>query len=227
MDRNGDGIINDGSELFGSAVKLADGTFAKDGFVALNSLDSTDDDVIDANDAQFDKLAVWIDGNSDGVAQAGELKSLSELSITSLNLTAVATAEINNGNTIGLVSSYTTSDGGTHALADVWLRNEENSLSDSVAKLAEALDSYSGAAAVTTNSIQSGAVESTDQVMSTDVTRLASALEQFDANGRATGSTAIGLLNSGVANQSTASKLLDDTLLNGTVAGTFSSANKG
>ena len=79
--------------------------------------------MISAQDASFSALAVWVDANSDGVSQAGELKSLASLAIESLNLNAAAVQINNNGNLIGLLSSYTTVDGVTHQLADVWLQS--------------------------------------------------------------------------------------------------------
>jgi hypothetical protein len=119
-DLNGDGQINDGGELFGEGTVLADGTKAKDGYVALQALDSNLDGLIDANDAAFSQLSVWIDRNSDGKTDSGELASLSQLSINSLSLNATKSAEINNGNLIGLMGSYTTADGATHTMGDVW-----------------------------------------------------------------------------------------------------------
>ena len=50
-DRNGDGIINDGSELFGALTG--------NGFKELAELDSTHDNWIDENDAIYEKLRVW------------------------------------------------------------------------------------------------------------------------------------------------------------------------
>jgi hypothetical protein len=119
-DLNGDGQINDGGELFGEGTVLADGSKAKDGYVALQALDSNLDGLIDANDAAFSQLSVWIDKNSDGKTDNGELAKLSQLGINSLSLDATKSAEINNGNLIGLMGSYTTADGATHTMGDVW-----------------------------------------------------------------------------------------------------------
>jgi hypothetical protein len=119
-DLNGDGQINDGGELFGEGTVLANGTKAKDGYVALNAIDSNLDGLIDANDAAFGQLMVWTDRNSDGKTNAGELASLSDLGITSLSGSATQSSEMNNGNLIGLMGSYTTADGATHTMGDVW-----------------------------------------------------------------------------------------------------------
>jgi hypothetical protein len=121
MDLNGDGKIGDGRELFGSATVLKTGENATDGFKALADLDDNQDGVMDANDAAFAKLKVWVDANGNGVTDEGELKSLQELGIVSMKLNAQASDMQQNGNTLGLISEYTTADGKTHQLVDVWL----------------------------------------------------------------------------------------------------------
>ncbi len=81
IDLNEDGVINDGSELFGTSTKLPDGSVAKSGFEALAQYDDNKDGVIDENDAVFNRLKVWQDKNSDGISQEDELYSLSDLEI--------------------------------------------------------------------------------------------------------------------------------------------------
>jgi hypothetical protein len=124
MDRNGDGAINDGSELFGSSTTLASGQKAADGYVALRELDSNADGVISSDDALFAELRVWVDSNTDGVSTEGELKTLTSLGITRINTQATADISLDNGNVIGLTSSYETSDGVTHEAADVWFATD-------------------------------------------------------------------------------------------------------
>jgi hypothetical protein len=119
-DLSGDGVINHGGELFGEGTVLADGSKAKDGYQALAALDSNLDGLIDANDAAFGSLQVWTDANGNGITDAGELKSLGSLGITSIGLDAVKTSVVDNGNLIGLMGSYTKSDGTIHTAADVW-----------------------------------------------------------------------------------------------------------
>jgi hypothetical protein len=126
LDRNHDGAINDGSELFGSSTNLASGGKAADGYVALRELDSNQDGSIGIDDAAFADLRVWIDGDSDGISDAGETKSLAELGIAKLDLNAVADLSKDNGNLVGLTSSYQTTDGATHEMADVWFVADKN-----------------------------------------------------------------------------------------------------
>ena len=86
LDKNNDGKINNGSELFGDAMRKKDGTLAKDGFDALADYDLNKDGKIDAADDVYSKLRVWVDANGDGVTDDGELKTLAELGIRQLNL---------------------------------------------------------------------------------------------------------------------------------------------
>ena len=58
LDLNGDGQVNDGSELFGSSFRLPDGSLAKDGFEALISLDSNHDGALNGADQLFASLQV-------------------------------------------------------------------------------------------------------------------------------------------------------------------------
>jgi hypothetical protein len=127
LDRNHDGQINDGSELFGTATKLANGQSAPDGYAALRELDSNADGVIDSKDAAFNDLKVWVDGNSDGITEGGELKSLSALNIASINANAQVGTATNNGNLLGLTSTYQTTDGASHQAADVWFLADKGS----------------------------------------------------------------------------------------------------
>jgi len=120
MDRNGDGKINDGTELFGVATVKADGTRAGNGYEAMKIEDTNHDGKLSAADANFDKLKVWVDANQDGISEAGELKGLADFGIVSLDLHAASGTTVQNGNLLGLVSSYTTADGAKHDMADVW-----------------------------------------------------------------------------------------------------------
>ncbi|MDP2142563.1 MAG: hypothetical protein Q8J80_00380, partial [Gallionella sp.] len=123
LDRNGNGIIDDGTELFGDASPAyeAGGTSpstgsgrTEDGFAALAQEDTNADGVVNSSDANFSSLRVWQDLNQDGVSQAGELKTLSELGIESFNVTSVNHSQLlANGNQIADTGTYTRTDGST------------------------------------------------------------------------------------------------------------------
>ena len=120
-DKNNNGKIDNGSELFGiDFVKeiKADGTKvkAKHGFDALNSLDSNQDGIFDNKDNKFNQIKVWQDKNQDGVSQASELKTLAQHGITSIKLNSQANrVNLNNGNvqTDESVFNYVKKDGTT------------------------------------------------------------------------------------------------------------------
>ena len=84
-DVNGNGRIDDGSELFGSNTRIESGV-ARHGFEALAALDANGDGVIDAKDPEFRSLLVWRDGNGDRLSQPGELTSLAEEHVDSFSL---------------------------------------------------------------------------------------------------------------------------------------------
>jgi len=112
LDVNGNGRIDNGSELFGSDIT--------DGFTILATHDSNGDGVIDVNDTVFSDLKVWIDVNSDGYSQTDELHSLSDLGISSISLNAIRVADDDvNGNTITHESSFTI-NGASQTIVDVW-----------------------------------------------------------------------------------------------------------
>ncbi|MDX9692084.1 MAG: calcium-binding protein, partial [Acholeplasmataceae bacterium] len=98
LDRNANGKIDGGAELFGTETFLADGTLASNGYLALKELDSNNDGVISDADQIYHQLRLWQDINSNGVSENGELKSLLELGIKSidLNYQSNSTVDVNN-----------------------------------------------------------------------------------------------------------------------------------
>jgi len=150
MDRNADGNINDGSELFGSSTVMADGARAQDGYQALAALDGNGDSMINHQDAVFAQLRVWVDANSDGLSAPDELRTLNDWGIASISTQAFASAQVNKGNVLGLVSSYQTTDGQTRQAADVWFSATVEDVVPSVARvnsLTQALGEFAQAQA--------------------------------------------------------------------------------
>jgi hypothetical protein len=88
IDRNGNGRIDDGSELFGEA---SPGRPAN-GYLAAASLDANGDAVLDAHDPAFRRLLVWFDSNEDGRSQAWELRGMTSLGVTRLSIRPTAVA---------------------------------------------------------------------------------------------------------------------------------------
>lgn len=119
LDLNGDGRINNGTELFGSGTQLASGSKAKDGFEALRQYDANKDGIIDAKDSVFAKLKVWVDVNHDGVSAPQELHTLTDLGVQALALNATPSTAMDNGNALMLASTWQSVDGRNHAFVDV------------------------------------------------------------------------------------------------------------
>ena len=183
MDRNNDGIINDGSELFGSSTVLADGSKAIDGYQALAQLDTNHDGVISSADAQFARLGVWVDGNADGSTGTGEVKSLAELNISQLSLKVETTSNTNNGNLIGLTSSYQTNDGVNHTAADVWftVKSAQSSSANQLAKAIGAFFDSSGTDIALTSNLGE-ATFSSGEVLASPA-QMVSAIRSFTSGG--------------------------------------------
>ena len=117
IDLNGDGIITDHTELFGSITE--------DGFTALAVYDTNGDGVIDVNDAQFGDLLVWQDVNQNGFSEANELYTLADLNIVSIDLNSTNPYEMYiEGNKISDISSFTIDDGVSgpqnYEIVDAW-----------------------------------------------------------------------------------------------------------
>jgi Ca2+-binding RTX toxin-like protein len=121
FDRNNDGFINDGTELFGT--QLNNGTFSN-GFEALKVFDgdsnNAKNNIIDANDINFSKLKVWRDLDSDGRSDVNELFTLNELGIKSIKTTYSNVNISNAGNTIRQTSTYEFTNGTSETIVDAW-----------------------------------------------------------------------------------------------------------
>jgi hypothetical protein len=124
LDKNQDGIINNASELFGNHTTLKNGTKAANGFEALKEYDENKDGVIDAKDNIYNTLSLWQDTNSDGVTDTGELHTLSELGVKSINLGYTKTTDYEEQNRLFQTSSFTTTEGTTQSINDVWFKSQ-------------------------------------------------------------------------------------------------------
>ncbi len=123
LDRNANGTIDSGQELFGDATLIPDGAggerTAVDGFEALSAQDTNLDGVVDANDTNFANLRIWQDLNSDAISQSNELFTLTQKGIASINVGKTENNTIlPNGNVIADLGSYTKTDGTTATLGD-------------------------------------------------------------------------------------------------------------
>ena len=120
LDRNGNGFIDDGSEIRFST----DEEGAVSDLEGLSSYDTNANGFFDAQDDQFTAFQVWQDANGDGVSQAGELRSLADLGITAINLTLTVNPDDDQSsdeNYLYATTQFIRADGTTGEVGDVML----------------------------------------------------------------------------------------------------------
>jgi hypothetical protein len=150
LDKNGNGLLDDGSELFGDWMLLPDGTQAANGFQALIYYDANSDGKIDAQDPIWSQLRIWqanpryVFSSEDfsGSVSAAQIDALNELTktdpdadgqISSLDEQGIAAIHLDSeilnntdsaGNTEVRAGHFEFADGTTGTIADYSLQRD-------------------------------------------------------------------------------------------------------
>jgi|GEM_PF-2948510 len=121
-DLNNNGQIDQINELFGNATTS--------GFDVLSQLDSNADGMITAADTDFASLRIWQDADIDGQTDAGELTTLAQRGITSIDLNYNPVDVWEKGNLITQDGTYT-QNGVAHQIIDIWFNTGQfNTIDD-------------------------------------------------------------------------------------------------
>ena len=178
VDKNKNGIIDDGSELFGNNSILSNDSKAANGFVALAEFDSNRDGVVNQKDGRWSELKLWQDRNGDGKIDDGELLTLEEAGVSGLNVRYVNQSHKDeNGNDHRQVGSFIRDDGSVGTMTDVWFARD--SIDTEYLDDVEIPDDIK----MLPNLKGWGSVRDMHQVMATDETgRLKALMEQYLAS---------------------------------------------
>ncbi len=127
LDRNNNGVIDDGTELFGNYTLQPESNH-KNGFLALAEFDKSEnggnsDGVISAADSVFSRLRLWRDANHNGVSEPGELSTLTSAGIEEISLDYAQTLRKDQ---FGNLFRYRAKVNGSRSAWDVLLLHRDN-----------------------------------------------------------------------------------------------------
>jgi Ca2+-binding RTX toxin-like protein len=114
-DANSDGVISQRDEIRFKGYVAG----ARTDLEGLAAFDSNKDGQLSADDQQWSKFAVWQDANEDGEQTAGELRTLQQRGIASIQLHSDNVLRKVAGNTVYGIGTYSRIDGSSAKLADV------------------------------------------------------------------------------------------------------------
>jgi hypothetical protein len=112
IDLNENGKIDDITELFGNNIES--------GYAALSAYDLNSDGKVDQAEATTAEIVIWVDQDGDAQTDAGELHTLDDFSIASINVTPdITTPDVEDDYTILRQGTFTYEDTTTGTTGDI------------------------------------------------------------------------------------------------------------
>lgn len=116
-DIDGDGKIDKPGEISFASYKEG----AQSDLQGMAAFDSNHDGLFDARDDKWARFGIWCDANQNGITDAGELRSLSDMGVQAVQLQSDGKFQVINGQTVHGIGSISMSNGTQLAMADVSL----------------------------------------------------------------------------------------------------------
>jgi hypothetical protein len=119
LDRDGNGTVSNVGEF----SFIDDVAGARSDLEGLRAFDSNNDRILSALDARFGEFRIWQDLDGDGAAEGGEILTLTQAGVRSINLTATAVNGATDFGDVAIVNrgSYTRTNGTTRQFIDAAL----------------------------------------------------------------------------------------------------------
>lgn len=132
MDLNGNGIVDDGTELFGNGTRLIleNRSASPNGFVALAQFDDpglggNDDGEISPSDEIWETLALWLDGNANSQCEPNEVIRIDSVGLESIAFVPRESDLVDiHGNALRFFSSAYGADERHIAVVDVFFKRK-------------------------------------------------------------------------------------------------------
>jgi hypothetical protein len=126
LDGNGNGTVDSGMELFGDAVY-------DNGFDKLKTFDDNGDGIVDAHDAIWPSLRLWLDANHNGISDASEISTVASSRFTGIAVTFKIVGKRDKyGNRYRYKGRIYTGDhanGGEHVYDIILMRSQDHAMS--------------------------------------------------------------------------------------------------
>ena len=117
VDTNGNGIVDNGTEFFGTSVKY------NSAFQQLGTFDTNGDSQITSTDVGYNTLFVWIDSDYNGVSAKTEVFPLSHFNINTIPLETAEYQKVVNGSRVKNTVNVSTTKGKNILFGDVDFRS--------------------------------------------------------------------------------------------------------